>query len=285
MNIDHLRTFVILAELRNFTQTAAKQYIVQSTVTNRIAELEKELGVSLFIRNNKSVTLTEEGSHLLEYAKRMIQLEDHARMEIQNMQSYKQVIRLGCVNTVYDCYLYPKISSFLKSHSDISLSLVIDHSNALATMLQDQTLDVIITYVPFNKAGFHCIPYTTDQLVLVTAPSNETFPEGINKEQLSQINYLYCNYILEEDDTFLQELFENRKSFSFELDKGSKLKPYLLDGLGYSFMPRNLVTKELKKQKLIEIPLLDFDAPTIQSYLIYSKKRDDLEVLIKGLGM
>ncbi len=285
MNIEHLRTFLILADLKNFTQTAAKQYIVQSTVTNRIAELEKELGVSLFIRNNKSVSLTEEGSHLLEYAKRMIQLEDHARTEIQNMQSYKQVIRLGCVNTVYDCYLYPKISAFLKSHLDISLSLVIDHSNALLTMLKDQTLDVIITYVPFNKADFHCIPYTTDQLVLVTAPSNDSFPEGINKEKLSQINYLYCNYILEEDDTFLQELFENRKSFSFELDKGSKLKPYLLDGLGYSFVPRNLVTKELKKQKLIEIPLLDFDAPTIQSYMIYSKKRDDLEVLIKALSI
>ncbi len=283
MNIEHLRTFVILAELKNFTQTAAKQYIVQSTVTNRIAELEKELGVSLFIRNNKSVSLTEEGSHLLEYAKRMIQLEDHARTEIQNMQSYKQVIRLGCVNTVYDCYLYPKISAFLKSHSDISLSLVIDHSNALFTMLKDQTLDVIITYVPINKAGFYSIPYTTDQLVLVTAPSNDTFPEGISKEKLSQINYLYCNYILEEDDTFLQELFENRKSFSFELDKGSKLKPYLLDGLGYSFVPRNLVTKELKKQKLIEIPLLDFDAPTIQSYMIYSKKREDLDVLVKAL--
>lgn len=285
MNIDHLRTFVILAELKNFTQTAAKQYIVQSTVTNRIAELEKELGVPLFIRTNKAVALTEEGSHLLEYAKRMIQLEEHARMEIQNMQSYKQVIRFGCVNTVYDCYLYHKISSFLKTHRDISLSMVIDHSNALFTMLQDQTLDVIITYVAFNKAGFYCIPYTTDQLVLVTAPSNDTFPEGINKEKLSQINYLYCNYILEEDDTFLRELFENRKSFSFELDKGSKLKPYLLDGLGYSFMPRNLVAKELKKQKLIEIPLLDFDAPNIQSYLIYSKKRGDLDVLVKALGI
>lgn len=283
MNIDHLRTFVLLAELKNFTQTAAKQYIVQSTVTNRIAELEKELGVSLFTRNNKSVVLTEEGIHLLEYAKRMIQLEDHARMEIQNMQSFRQVIRLGSVNTVYDCYLYPKIASFLKQHTDISLSLIIDHSNALLTMLQDQTVDVIITYVPFNKAGFHCIPYTTDQLVLVTAPENNTFPEGICKEELSQINYLYCNYILEEDDTFLQELFENRKSFSFELDKGSKLKPYLMDGLGYSFMPRNLVTKELKKLKLIEVPLADFDAPKIQSYLIYSKKREDLDVLIKSL--
>ena len=285
MNIDHLRTFVILAELKNFTQTAAKQYIVQSTVTNRIAELEKEMGVTLFIRNNKSVLLTEEGSHLLEYAKRIIQLEDHARTEIQNIQSYKQVIRVGCVNTVYDCYLYPKVSNFLKAHPDISLSLVIDHSNALSTMLQDQTLDLIITYVPYNKAGLLCVPYTTDQLVLVTAPENETYPEGITKEELGKINYLYCNYILEEDDTFLNELFENRKSFSFELDKGSKLKPYLLDGLGYSFMPRKLITKELKKKKLIEIPLADFDAPTIQSYMIYSKRREDLDVLIKALAI
>lgn len=46
MNIENLKTFLTLSELKNFTQTADQYYIVQSTVTNRIMELEKELGKS-----------------------------------------------------------------------------------------------------------------------------------------------------------------------------------------------------------------------------------------------
>ena len=54
MEVDILRTFVMLTKNKNFSKTAEMQNLVQSTVTNRIKELEKELGKQLFIRNKKS---------------------------------------------------------------------------------------------------------------------------------------------------------------------------------------------------------------------------------------
>jgi DNA-binding transcriptional LysR family regulator len=61
MNIESLETFVLLSENGNFTKTAEMQYLVQSTVSNRINELEKYVGKELFIRNNKNVKLTKSG--------------------------------------------------------------------------------------------------------------------------------------------------------------------------------------------------------------------------------
>ena len=65
MDIEALNTFLTLANTKNYTRTAAQLFVAQSTVTNRIHELEKELNIALFTRNNRSVELTVEGEHRL----------------------------------------------------------------------------------------------------------------------------------------------------------------------------------------------------------------------------
>ena len=61
MNTEELKTFIFLSKVKNFTLAAEQMFIAQSTVTNRISELEKEVGKRLFSRGSKTVTLTEEG--------------------------------------------------------------------------------------------------------------------------------------------------------------------------------------------------------------------------------
>ncbi len=74
MNTDMLQTFLLLAELKNYTHTANQLFVAQSTVTNRIQELEAELGNPLFIRNRKQLRLTEQGERFLSYARRIVEL-------------------------------------------------------------------------------------------------------------------------------------------------------------------------------------------------------------------
>ena len=57
MDTQSLQTFLTLAEHRNFTKAADALFVAQSTVTNRIAELEREVGKPLFDRNKRKVTL------------------------------------------------------------------------------------------------------------------------------------------------------------------------------------------------------------------------------------
>ena len=53
MDIEALKTFMVLANTKNYTRAASQLFVAQSTVTNRIIEIEKELGISLFRRTNR----------------------------------------------------------------------------------------------------------------------------------------------------------------------------------------------------------------------------------------
>lgn len=73
MEISSIRQFLVLAEKLNFTQAAEKCFVAQPTLSRNIASLEKELGVQLFIRNRRSVQLTQEGQTLLRHARRIVE--------------------------------------------------------------------------------------------------------------------------------------------------------------------------------------------------------------------
>jgi DNA-binding transcriptional LysR family regulator len=85
LDLRHLETFRVVAVTSNFTRAAAELGCCQSTVTTHIMALERELGVSLFIRNrfSKTVLLTEEGRQALEYARRVLALVDETKTVVQ----------------------------------------------------------------------------------------------------------------------------------------------------------------------------------------------------------
>lgn len=89
MDIETMKTFLVLVDTKNFTRTAHQLFIAQSTVTNRILELEKELNVTLFERNNRSVELTPAGERFSLYAASVIRLTDTAMAEIVPFISLK----------------------------------------------------------------------------------------------------------------------------------------------------------------------------------------------------
>lgn len=273
MNIENLKTFITLSELKNFTQTADRYYIVQSTVTNRIMELEKELGKKLFVRNRKNVELTDEGHHFLSYAKRIVALEASAIEELSMLHTFSETLRIGTVNTVYDCYLITPIKKYMKSHPDVSVKVIIDHSGPMLRMIQDGTVDMVFSYVPLKKTGFSCLPFRSDELVLVTSPKNQEYADGIRKDQLPDVNYLYCDFMIQDNGTFIRDMFPKNYSFSFEIDKLTHLPTYLTEGIGYTFLPKSLVQHHLDDGTLFEVPLLEFDAPTVQSFIIIPESK------------
>lgn len=92
MNIEALKTFLVVAEVKNFTKAAQQLFVVQSTITNRIKELEKEIGQPLFDRDNKHITLTHAGEHFYEYSQRFLELEEKMKMEINSCNTYSKII-------------------------------------------------------------------------------------------------------------------------------------------------------------------------------------------------
>lgn len=272
MNSQAIRTFITLAKLNSFSQTAESLFISQSTVTKRICELEKELGKILFIRDKRHVSLTEDGRIFLGYAERIAELEEASLREMHSSVTYHNSLRIGSTNSIYECHLFPLVSSFEKISEQNSVKVTIGHSSDLIQQLTDGVLDLVFTSVPLNRIGYDCRHFQTDNLVLATGYKNIEYSMGIHKNELTLIKYMMCNFALNDVGDFIRNLFPHHYQFKFEIDNSTKLIPYLIDGNGYSFLPDKMIEHELLSKQLRVIPLLDFATPKINSYYIGSLK-------------
>lgn len=269
MDTQSLITFITLAEYRNFTRTADFLFIAQSTVTNRIAELEREVGKPLFLRNKRKVILTSEGEAFLSYARRIVELANAGIQDVNSLNVYTDSIRFGTTNTIYECHLFSRIAEYMKKHPQHAVQITIGHSKELIQALQDDLLDVIYSYIPFWKSGYVCEQFAVDKLVLVTKKDNTCCENGVTKDELPSLRYLYCDFALQEVGVFIRELFPPHYKFGFEIDNSTKVIPYLLAFDGVSFLPECMVAPYMESGLLRSIPLLDFGTPRISSYQIY----------------
>ena len=282
MNSDGIKTFIMLSKLKNFIRTAERMYVAQSTVTNRIAELENETGQKLFVRRQGGVELTEEGQLFLSYALRINDLEESFIQEVNSAARYEKQLRVGCINAVYESSLFPLLSRFFSDNQDVSLKVVLGHSADLLQMLQDSIIDVAFSYLPFKKAGFTSRRFSQDRLLLLASPSANAYKGGIRKQELASCEYLMCNFAFGDAGEFVRSLFPPRHAFRFEVDNSGKVIEYLLAGLGYSFLPAKMAERELKEGKLEVIRPLDFAVPELISYCAFRRGNALAEALLAG---
>lgn len=273
MDIENLRTFVILANTKNYTRTAAQLYVAQSTITNRINELEKELSVNLFTRTNRSVELTPSGEQFLEYSEKVIKLTDVSLSSISSLGKYKSNLRIGCADSIYEGHLAKVLLKHNKKHPEDSLKITIGTSNGLTQQIQDNIFDVVFSYLPLNKASYHCEIYKSDETILVTDYSNTKYKRVIKREELTREKYLMCNYGLQDVGQFIRGLFPRYHQFPLEIDDCSKVVPYLIGGQSYTFLPRDMAEPYIKDKQLRAVRLKDVETPAINSYIICKNSR------------
>ena len=86
MELRQLKYFIRVAECLNFSEAAKESCISQSTLSQQIKQLEQELGSELFLRNSRTVSLTEAGMELLPYARTTIKDADACIERIRDLK-------------------------------------------------------------------------------------------------------------------------------------------------------------------------------------------------------
>ena len=274
MTTVELQTFIFLSKVKNFTLAAEQLLIAQSTVTNRISELEKELGKKLFTRGSKTVKLTEAGEIFLRYAERILELQSTSIEEMNALSSHSRKFSVGAINATYETYVKPLVDECLKDNTMTSIKVMLGHSLDLIQSLQDNMLDMVFSAIPLKRIGYNCDVFDVDRVTLVCKKGANEYPDGVTKEQLAKLPYLMCDFTLSEAGVFIRSLFPRNHIFRLDVDNSSKLLPYLENGLGYSFLPYKLIKDKLEAGILEEVPLKDFAAPNVTTYLIYRQNYD-----------
>jgi DNA-binding transcriptional LysR family regulator len=87
MDLLHLEHFLAVAEEGSFTRAAERVYRTQPAVSQSIKKLEEDIGVPLFARDMPELTLTQAGSALVDYARRMLKLRDAAKRQLGELHN------------------------------------------------------------------------------------------------------------------------------------------------------------------------------------------------------
>lgn len=277
MDLETLKTFVTLANLGNFTQTAQQLSVVQSTVSSRIKELENEVGASLFTRERKHLRLTAAGEFFLSYANEMICLENYALSGINTLGTYSDSLKLGSVQTLYGCHLSSALIAYRKQYPDISVKITLDHSRNLLNLIYDDLLDICFTYRKFLHADYVCLPYRSDRILLVTGTKGEAVPNSLSIAELCRLPLFYSNFIDTTESGWFHQLFPKHYTYPLEIDVGNCLIPFLEEGLGYSFLPESAVSEQLKRGTLVSVSVPELAIPPLNSYMIMKKSASSKE--------
>jgi LysR family transcriptional repressor of citA len=275
MNIESLETFVLLAENENFTKTAEMQYLVQSTVSNRINELEKYVGKELFIRNNKNVKLTKSGEAFLPYAKRMLLLKKDGIIKARSAEMYEDRLALGLVNSIYKGLLSPMIKKYFQDFPNIALKLKVNNSEEIIRLLDDGILDVGFVYTKPKSNKFEVINFLKDEIILVASPKSKVpVNQEISSLELMALPLLYAD-LGEDFFKWLSDLLGDSPLLRLSVDEASYVIDFVKDGFGFAFVTKFSVINDLETGKLVHISVTDSIPPARQIYIVINKNRKD----------
>lgn len=143
MNLRFLETFVWVARLKSFRLTAEKLFSTQASISSRIAALESELGVQLFLRDSRGVTLTAEGVRVLEYAEQVMDTMQAMKQAISQPGEAGGLIRVGAMDTVVHTWLSPFVARLMERYPSVEIELTADTARNLCEQLHKGYLDLV----------------------------------------------------------------------------------------------------------------------------------------------
>jgi DNA-binding transcriptional LysR family regulator len=141
LQIDYLRTFIALADAKNFTKTGTLVNLSQSAVSMQIKRLENEVGKKLFDRIGKTVKLTNEGSILINYAMRIVKEHDEAVAALSN-PNLEGHIRFGSPEHYTAGVLPNLLALFAHAYPDVTVEMHCENSDVIKSWIDNGTLDL-----------------------------------------------------------------------------------------------------------------------------------------------
>lgn len=169
MNLDHLRYFVKLAEVRHYTRAAEQLCISQPSLSHAINQLESELGVPLFERSGRNTTLTRFGEEFLECAQRSLDSLDVGIGSLQRSARGEGVVRLGFLRTLGVDYIPKLTADFLAADPGCGIEFTFhsDLTGGLIDGLLQRRYDLVFCSEPDASLGLSAVPVTSQELVMI----------------------------------------------------------------------------------------------------------------------
>lgn len=247
-----MKTFMVVAERKNFSRAADYLRISQPAVSIQIQQLEDTLGVKLFKRYEKEITLTPAGKVLLDYAQRISVLADEATREINRLQNeVRGSLRLGATLTIGE-YLLPAImGAFKQKFPEVDFLLEVENTQTIENMLSQHEIDLALVEGPITNKRLIEQEFMTDEMLVLFAPGHR----WAGRDIVSWDEFTKEKLILREPGSGTRKVIENavtgmgkklgELNVFMEMGSTQAIKALVKENLGVTVLSKLTVQEEL----------------------------------------
>lgn len=265
MLIAQLEAFLAVAERRGVSRAAKALYLTQPALSARLRNLERELGVELFVRTPTGVRLTSAGQSFRPIAQRILQTLADGREALSELaEGEAGRLVLGAAPAA-SAYLLPGlVKRFRETNPDVRLVVVTGHSEEVLEMVRGEQVQLGLVR-DLGHPDVVAVPIFEDEIVLVVPPDHPFATAGAIRvadlESARLILFDRTSSYFELISPFFREAGFVPKGL-MEIDNVEAAKKMVEHGLGAALLPRSAVADEVEAGGLVHVPIAD--APSVR---------------------
>ncbi len=279
-----MNTFMKVAEKANFTKAGEELGMTQPAVSHQIKQLEDEVGHKLIIRNKNGLILTPEGEIVLKYARRLYALNEKMLLELAGKNKILSLLRVGITHTCESNLTAESLAKVSAAHKGLRITLTSDTINNLYDKLESYELDLAIIDGPLLDNRFSSMMLDTDYLVCVMSPTNPLARNSvISLSELKREKLILRTAASGTRTLFESTLESNNEAITsfdviLEVDNIATIKDLIRKDLGVSILPRSACLDEIRKGKVVALPIENFSMVR-ETRIVYNRDFSDKEFL------
>ncbi len=242
MNLRAISYVVAVADLRNFSQAAEQCYVSQPTLSAQIKKLEESLGIRIFERNNKRIMITEEGSAVIQSARRILREVETIKEIAENAGNpFAGTFRLGAFPTL-STYIFPDIVPEIKAlMPDLRLILIEEKTAILMDKLHKGEIDAALFAMPVHEDSFEMRILFDDKFFLACSPDHPLAEKSeIGVEELAEYRLLLLEegHCLRDNALEICQQHNIPEEHAFRATGLETLRQMVKAGTGITLMPK-----------------------------------------------
>ncbi len=174
LDTDQLRSFLAIVDAGSFTKAAERVHKTQSAVSMHVRRLEEQLGCALFVRQGRGARLTAEGESLIDFARRIVQIEAGAVAALSR-KGLRGAVRLGIPDDYAESYLAEILGRFSRRHPMVEVSVSCEGSPELAQQVSVGALELALVT---DHPGLHSFELLCEQPLVWVASERVRIEAG-----------------------------------------------------------------------------------------------------------
>ena len=274
----------------HFKKAADECYVSPSTLSNAITELETQLGVKIFERNNKKVIVTSLGHEILSKAKKIkLEVKNIHELAQHNVDGLSSSLSIGIIPTISPYFLPLVLPKIQKEFSNLQLKIEEGQSQILTNRVKEGDLDMAILALPYDLQDLMSFKFWEEDFFWVSHSQNK----NAGKSEIRASELEHSELMLLEDGHCLKDHIldacniDSSSQYSLKASSLNTLIQLVKGKMGTTLVPKMALKELVGNKKDLSISHLDEPGPHREIALIIRPNyagMESVKVLIDFFG-